>query len=194
LTALVTRQTPFATSQISYNSDHHLIGANTLFTFKSPFGGSENSQLGVGGEVYYSPKDKLAGLSVGFRLAQLFRSILVPTHATFTGTFQPILGHLTYTYVSSLGHGLDFGVGYDLNWYSQTSELSFGLEYVNQSQASLPLLLKLSASTSPRFAASLSFKSHASILWTLGFGADVVHTPGKGTHVAKGLGLEISVI
>ncbi len=183
-----------ATSQLSYNSDHHLLGANTLFCFKSPFGGSETSQLAVGGEVYYSPREKLAGLSVGFRLAQLFRSNTVPTHATFTGTFQPILGHLTYTYVSSLGHGFDFGVGYDLNWYSQTSEVSMGLEYVNNSQASLPLLLKLSASTSPKLAASLSFKSHASILWTFGFGADVVHTPGKGTRVVKGLGLEISVV
>ncbi|KAI9015554.1 hypothetical protein DFJ74DRAFT_635594 [Hyaloraphidium curvatum] len=85
----------------------------------------------------YPPSDAIADMrfpsvSLGFRLRQLYpqyRTNRIPIHSTFTTLVNPMMGHLSLAYVSTIRRGMDVACRYDLNLYSQESDLALGIEY-----------------------------------------------------------------
>ncbi|KXS22011.1 hypothetical protein M427DRAFT_26688 [Gonapodya prolifera JEL478] len=52
-----------------------------------------------------------------------------PPHVTTTLTLNPMMGHLSFSYTSTVAHGADVSARYDFNAYSYESDLAVGVEW-----------------------------------------------------------------
>ncbi|KAI7888676.1 mitochondrial distribution and morphology protein 10 [Mucor mucedo] len=111
-------------SECSYTSDDGLLGLRALYNIGQP---SATGQWSLGTEIYYGVLDKSGGLSTGFRYRTLPNSNAPPI--SFTYTLNPIVGHMSTSYVAKLSDELVMCSRYDFSIYSYESDLAFGFEY-----------------------------------------------------------------
>ncbi|KAJ3981871.1 mitochondrial distribution and morphology protein 10 [Lentinula detonsa] len=103
--------------------------------------GGLKGRLSAGAEIYFSAKEKSAGVSTGIRFSTIpdakppsaGGSTLVtnppqpPT--TITALFNPMLGHLSGAYSARVSTDLALSSRFDFNVYSYESEWTMGAEY-----------------------------------------------------------------
>ena len=114
-----------------YSSDVALLGARALCNCRdspgaAPGGDKAVGRLSAGAELYYGVLNKSAGVSAGLRYATL------PSHPgtplTMTLTLNPLMGHLTATYVVRAGANAAFASRFEFNMFSYESDLVVGAE------------------------------------------------------------------
>lgn len=120
--------------------------------------GGLKGRLSAGAEVYFSAKEKSAGVSTGLRFTTLpdatppsFRvppestsfpssaapsgtNVTTPTSifqppTTVTALFNPMMGHISGAYASRVSRELALGSRFDFNVYSYESEWTMGAEW-----------------------------------------------------------------
>ncbi len=110
--------------------------------------GGLKGRVSVGGEFYFSAKEKSAGVSTGIRFTTLPDatppSFQVPSSAagpssprgppsqpptTITALFNPMLGHISGAYAARVSRDLALASRFDFNVYSYESEWSVGAEW-----------------------------------------------------------------
>ncbi|EKM80516.1 hypothetical protein AGABI1DRAFT_58388 [Agaricus bisporus var. burnettii JB137-S8] len=113
--------------------------------------GGSRGRLSVGAELYFSAKEKSAGVSTGVRYTTLPDatppSAQLPsppssstspspiplttyqTPITATCLFNPMLGHVSAAYTAKTSRDLAFSTRFDFNVYSFESEWTMGAEY-----------------------------------------------------------------
>ncbi|KAG1179084.1 hypothetical protein G6F70_006007 [Rhizopus microsporus] len=111
-------------SECSYTSDDGLLGLRALYNFGQP---TSTGQWSVGTELYYGTLDKSGGMSMGLRYRTLKASNAPPI--SFTYTLNPIVGHMSTSYVAKVSEELALCSRYDFSMYSYESDLAFGFEY-----------------------------------------------------------------
>lgn len=111
-------------SECSYTSDDGLLGIRALYNIGQP---GSTGQWSIGTEVYYGVLDKSGGLSTGFRYQTLPNSSALPI--SFTYTLNPIVGHMSTSYVAKVSDGLVMCSRFDFSIYSYESDLALGFEY-----------------------------------------------------------------
>ncbi|KAG1449103.1 hypothetical protein G6F56_008748 [Rhizopus delemar] len=105
-------------SECSYTSDDGLLGLRALYNLRT-----QSGQWSMGTEVYYGILDKSGGMSTGLR----YRTSSNPI--SFTYTLNPIVGHMSTSYVAQVSNELALCSRYDFSIYSYESDLAFGFEY-----------------------------------------------------------------
>ncbi|KAG1140841.1 hypothetical protein G6F37_008757 [Rhizopus arrhizus] len=111
-------------SECSFTSDDGLLGLRALYNFGTP---SSIGQWSIGTEVYYGILDKSGGMSTGLRYRTQPTSNAPPI--SFTYTLNPIVGHMSTSYVAKVSEELALCSRYDFSIYSYESDLAFGFEY-----------------------------------------------------------------
>ncbi|KAI0720200.1 mitochondrial distribution and morphology protein 10 [Cerioporus squamosus] len=111
--------------------------------------GGLKGRVSVGGEFYFSAKEKSAGVSTGIRFTTLPDatppSFQVPSSSTagpstphvppsqppttITALFNPMLGHISGAYAAKVSRDLSLASRFDFNVYSYESEWSMGAEW-----------------------------------------------------------------
>ncbi|KAI0352866.1 mitochondrial distribution and morphology protein 10 [Trametes cingulata] len=113
--------------------------------------GGLKGRVSVGGEFYFSAKEKSAGVSTGIRFTTVpdatppsfqVPSSSSPTSAhasargppsqpptTITALFNPMLGHISGAYAARVSRDLSLASRFDFNVYSYESEWSIGAEW-----------------------------------------------------------------
>ncbi|TFK94712.1 mitochondrial distribution and morphology protein 10 [Polyporus arcularius HHB13444] len=111
--------------------------------------GGLKGRVSVGGEFYFSAKEKSAGVSTGIRFTTLPDatppSFQVPSSSaagpsslrgppsqpptTITALFNPMLGHISGAYAARVSRDLSLASRFDFNVYSYESEWSMGAEW-----------------------------------------------------------------
>ena len=110
--------------------------------------GGLKGRVSVGGEFYFSAKEKSAGVSTGIRFTTLPDatppSFQVPASSagpstprgppsqpptTITALFNPMLGHISGAYAARVSRDLSLASRFDFNVYSYESEWSLGAEW-----------------------------------------------------------------
>ncbi|KAE9391618.1 mitochondrial distribution and morphology protein 10 [Gymnopus androsaceus JB14] len=126
---------------------------NTAESFPTPTGigvkrvdeedaveGGLKGRLSAGAELYFSAKEKSAGVSTGIRFSTIpdakppsaGGSALIATPqppTTITALFNPMLGHLSGAYSARVSTDLALSSRFDFNVYSYESEWTMGAEY-----------------------------------------------------------------
>jgi distribution and morphology protein 10 len=103
--------------ELSYTSDNHIFGLSGL---------SRISNWAVGGEVYYTAKEKSGGLSIGTRLDTRLKNNM---EACTTFIANPVMGHFSSSYATDVSPLIRMATKYDFNMYSYDSDLSLGIEF-----------------------------------------------------------------
>lgn len=107
--------------------------------------GGLRGRLAAGAELYFSLKEKSAGVSTGIRFTTLpdasppssSASPLTPspndppaqTPTTLTATFNPMMGHMSAAYAARAARDLSLCSRFDFNIYSYESEWALGAEW-----------------------------------------------------------------
>ncbi|KAH9943356.1 mitochondrial distribution and morphology protein 10 [Epithele typhae] len=111
--------------------------------------GGLRGRVSIGGEFYFSAKEKSAGVSTGIRFTTFPDatppSFQVPTSAeagpsavrgppsqpptTITALFNPMLGHISAAYAARVSRDFCMASRFDFNVYSYESEWSLGAEW-----------------------------------------------------------------
>ncbi|KAI0750895.1 mitochondrial distribution and morphology protein 10 [Daedaleopsis nitida] len=111
--------------------------------------GGLKGRISVGGEFYFSAKERSAGVSTGVRFTTLPDatppSFQVPSSSstagpssqqgppspptTITALFNPMLGHISGAYAARVSRDLSLASRFDFNVYSYESEWSLGAEW-----------------------------------------------------------------
>ncbi|CEP17853.1 hypothetical protein [Parasitella parasitica] len=116
-------------SECSYTSDDGLLGLRALYNFGQP---GSSGQWSLGTELYYGVLDKSGGLSTGIRYRTLPSSYAPPI--SFTYTLNPIVGHMSTSYVAKVSDQLVMCSRFDFSIYSYESDLAVGFEYRTKNQ------------------------------------------------------------
>ncbi|KAI8646230.1 hypothetical protein BD408DRAFT_410415 [Parasitella parasitica] len=116
-------------SECSYTSDDGLLGLRALYNFGQL---ASSGQWSVGTEFYYGVLDKSGGLSTGIRYRTLPSSYAPPI--SFTYTLNPIVGHMSTSYVAKVSDQLVMCSRFDFSIYSYESDLAVGFEYRTKNQ------------------------------------------------------------
>ncbi|KAI9255525.1 hypothetical protein BY458DRAFT_519876 [Sporodiniella umbellata] len=176
-------------SESSYTSDDGLLGLRTLYTLKTASG-----QWSTGTEVYYGVLDKSGGMSMGLR----YRTLKSPV--SFTFTLNPIVGHMSTSYVAQVADELALCSRYDFSIYSYESDLAFGLEYRTKKPSTLQendgvVKFEKTEKLEGLIKARWGFAQGLALMWegrfkntlfSLGLTADL-----KTTHPIRTIGLEL---
>ncbi|KAH9899785.1 mitochondrial distribution and morphology protein 10 [Cubamyces lactineus] len=111
--------------------------------------GGLRGRVSIGGEFYFSAKEKSAGVSTGIRFTTVPDatppSFQVPSSSspvgsaprsppsqpptTITALFNPMLGHISGAYAARVSRDLSLASRFDFNVYSYESEWSIGAEW-----------------------------------------------------------------
>lgn len=141
---------------MNYNLQYDNDKSSTEFSFTSDgalFGLRYLNHIGrygkwaVGGELYYTAQENSGGLSLGSRYTPWSSSMpsskeqhLSNSDTVITFTFNPMMGHVSTGYTTSLTPSTTVASRYDFNVYSFDSDLALGIEYCpsrpNSNQAS----------------------------------------------------------
>ncbi|ORX50823.1 hypothetical protein DM01DRAFT_1324559, partial [Hesseltinella vesiculosa] len=109
-------------TECSYTTDDGLLGLRGLYNFgKEGYG-----QWSSGMEIYYGLLDKSGGLSTGLRY-QTHPASSAPLSVTYT--LNPIVGHMSTSYVAQVSDNLVLGSRFDFSIYSYDSDLALGFEW-----------------------------------------------------------------
>ncbi|KAF9534428.1 mitochondrial distribution and morphology protein 10 [Crepidotus variabilis] len=120
---------------------------------EEPVEGGLKGRVSVGAELYFSAKEKSAGLSTGIRFTTLpdatppsaqlqtlstpYRPAQPPT--TITALFNPMLGHISSAYTARVSKDLALSSRFDFNVYSFESEWTVGAEWWLRRPSRLPI-------------------------------------------------------
>ncbi|KAI8819433.1 uncharacterized protein EV422DRAFT_568858 [Fimicolochytrium jonesii] len=125
---------------LSWTSDDQVLGVSGLFRFG-------NTGWAAGSEVCYTAKEKSGGLSFGARYKSLAPSRQpplstspYPPHAVrsaLTFLANPIMGHFSTSYTTTVRSGLTMSTRYDINVYSYEADLAVGLEYLRKDRSQM---------------------------------------------------------
>ncbi|KAG8689960.1 Mitochondrial distribution and morphology protein 10 [Ceratobasidium sp. 423] len=104
--------------------------------------GGLKGRLSAGAELYFSLKEKSAGVSTGLRFTTLPDAsppsaspdsttppIPAQTPTTLTATFNPMMGHMSAAYAARASRDLALCSRFDFNIYSYESEWTMGAEW-----------------------------------------------------------------
>ncbi|KAI0034062.1 mitochondrial distribution and morphology protein 10 [Vararia minispora EC-137] len=110
--------------------------------------GGLKGRISAGAEIYFSAKEKSAGVSTGIRFTTLPDatppSFKLPLESpaspstpppfsqpptTITALFNPMLGHISGAYAAQVSRDLSLGSRFDFNVYSYESEWTMGAEW-----------------------------------------------------------------
>ncbi|KAG8886491.1 Mitochondrial distribution and morphology protein 10 [Tulasnella sp. 331] len=156
-------------TEYSYSADDGMLGARVLHNFgKLALDGAESSskervkrvdeeeamegglkgRFSAGAEIYFSAKEKSAGISTGLRFTTLPDatppSFHVPSSSsdaatpvsslsqpptTLTATLNPMMGHISTAYAARVSRDLSLCSRFDFNVYSYESEWTMGTEW-----------------------------------------------------------------
>ncbi|KAI9204962.1 uncharacterized protein BJ171DRAFT_93152 [Polychytrium aggregatum] len=157
--------------ELSYTSEDHIFGLSGLYRFL-------NSGWAVGGELYYTARERSGGLSLGARYSRQYAET---AHSVMSFVCNPMMGHLSATYTATVRPHLDISTRYDLNVFSFESDVSAGLEYSPIDKAHV---FKTSVSLAEGFAVKFESRFHRLI-------ASVGLKTGFQRHSMQSLGLEL---
>ena len=102
------------------------FGASTVSIFQSLF---KNVKAAIGGEAYYSVRDKSGNLSLGFLLTKKDSNDHIQLKEnTFSMALNPFMGHLTAAYFIPLTSSFSLASAYDFNMFSLESDFSLAFE------------------------------------------------------------------
>ncbi|KAJ3012689.1 Mitochondrial distribution and morphology protein 10 [Thoreauomyces humboldtii] len=112
------------TTELSFVSEDQVIGLSSLYRFAG-------TDWATGTEVYYTAKERSGGLSVGARYKssedQASSSSGAKTVLSFLA--NPMMGHVSASYTTTLRNNLNMATRYRFNVYSYEADLSVGVEY-----------------------------------------------------------------
>ncbi|KAH7343333.1 mitochondrial distribution and morphology protein 10 [Rhizoctonia solani] len=101
--------------------------------------GGLKGRLSAGAELYFSLKEKSAGVSTGIRFTTLpdasppstspDSTVPAQTPTTLTATFNPMMGHMSAAYAARASRDLAMCSRFDFNIYSYESEWTMGAEW-----------------------------------------------------------------
>ncbi|CUA69062.1 Mitochondrial distribution and morphology protein 10 [Rhizoctonia solani] len=101
--------------------------------------GGLKGRLSAGAELYFSLKEKSAGVSTGIRFTTLpdasppsaspDSTVPAQTPTTLTATFNPMMGHMSAAYAARTSRDLALCSRFDFNIYSYESEWTMGAEW-----------------------------------------------------------------
>ncbi|CAE6469367.1 unnamed protein product [Rhizoctonia solani] len=101
--------------------------------------GGLKGRLSAGAELYFSLKEKSAGVSTGIRFTTLpdaspsstspDSAVPAQTPTTLTATFNPMMGHMSAAYAARASRDLAMCSRFDFNIYSYDSEWTMGAEW-----------------------------------------------------------------
>ncbi|CAE6527145.1 unnamed protein product [Rhizoctonia solani] len=101
--------------------------------------GGLRGRLSAGAELYFSLKEKSAGVSTGIRFTTLpdasppstspDSAAPAQTPTTLTATFNPMMGHISAAYAARASRDLALCSRFDFNIYSYESEWTMGAEW-----------------------------------------------------------------
>ncbi|CAE7233783.1 unnamed protein product [Rhizoctonia solani] len=101
--------------------------------------GGLKGRLSAGAELYFSLKEKSAGVSTGIRFTTLpdasppstspDSTIPAQTPTTLTATLNPMMGHISAAYAARASRDLALCSRFDFNIYSYESEWTMGAEW-----------------------------------------------------------------
>ncbi|KAM5534324.1 hypothetical protein V8D89_012052 [Ganoderma adspersum] len=157
--------------------------------------GGLRGRVSVGGEFYFSAKEKSAGVSTGIRFTTLPdatpASFQTPASSTagpstlaappsqppttITALFNPMLGHISGAYAARVSRDLALASRFDFNVYSYESEWSIGAEWWQRhskvrhlplsSDGANPSLISISDEVQGVVKAKVSTTTDVSLLW-----------------------------
>ncbi|KAI8993636.1 hypothetical protein BDB01DRAFT_903122 [Pilobolus umbonatus] len=132
-------------SECSYTSDDGLLGARALYNIGYSNTTPYTGQWSIGTELYYGVLDKSGGLSTGVR----YHAPSTPTSPpfSFTYTLNPIVGHMSTSYVAQVSNELILCSRFDFSIYSYESDLVFGFEYKTKESNALVTEVDIDDST-----------------------------------------------
>lgn len=87
--------------------------------------GNLTNNLSLGAEVYYTAKEKSGGLSIGTRFRRYCKGAIQSVN---TLVVNPIMGHVSLSYSTSIQSFMTMTTRYDVNFYSFYSDISVGVE------------------------------------------------------------------
>jgi distribution and morphology protein 10 len=93
-----------------------------------------NDNWSLGGEVYYTAKEKSGGLSLGTRLKRFTQESLLND---WTLILNPVMGHISTSYSSEIMSRLIVTTKYEFNFFSYDSDVSFGMEFFSSKKDQL---------------------------------------------------------
>ncbi|KAI8072966.1 hypothetical protein BC940DRAFT_292058 [Gongronella butleri] len=138
----------------SYTTDDGLLGLRGLYNF----GKEGHGQWSTGMEVYYGLLDKSGGLSTGLRY-QTHPASSAPLSITYT--VNPIVGHMSTSYVAQVADNLVLGSRFDFSIYSYDSDLAVGFEWRTKNAAAENDTQKLEGLMKGK----LGFASGLALMW-----------------------------
>ncbi|KAJ3217139.1 Mitochondrial distribution and morphology protein 10 [Clydaea vesicula] len=109
-----------------YTTDNHVFGVNSLYNI--------SNNWSTGCELYYTGKENSGGLSVGARYKQIYEKNITSTVALI---LNPMMGHFSSAFTTSLKKNLIMSTKYDFNAYSYESDLGIGLEFGTEDKKQL---------------------------------------------------------
>jgi len=130
--------------------------------------GGLKGRVSIGAELYFSAKEKSAGVSTGVRFTTLpdatppsaqLPSVTSPSPypvsihqppTTVTCLFNPMLGHISTAYTAKTSRDLALSTRFDFNVYSFESEWTMGAEYWLRRKAHLEENENIPATSSER--------------------------------------------
>ncbi|KAF7331920.1 Mitochondrial distribution and morphology protein 10 [Mycena kentingensis (nom. inval.)] len=112
---------------------------------EDPVDGGLKGRVSAGAELYFSAKERSAGVSTGFRFTTLpdatppsfqlpsasdapYPSQTSQPPTTITALFNPMLGHISSAYSARVSRDLSLSSRFDFNVYSYESEWTMGAE------------------------------------------------------------------
>ena len=107
------------TCVFDYHSTDQVIGLNHLYSFSS-------IPLSLGGECYYSAKEKSGGFSLGMSFKERFQK---GAYQTWTALLNPMMGHFSSSFTTLIAQDCQVATQYAFNYYSLVSDLAIGLAY-----------------------------------------------------------------
>ncbi|PWN42633.1 hypothetical protein IE81DRAFT_116818 [Ceraceosorus guamensis] len=106
---------------------------------ESGVGGGLKGRFSAGAEMFFSAREKSAGISTGVRFTTLPEPSTLQANGvsdqvpqpptTLTATLNPMMGHLSTAYAARMTRDIVACSRYDFNVYSYDSELTVGFEY-----------------------------------------------------------------
>ncbi|KAF8328553.1 uncharacterized protein EI90DRAFT_3146121 [Cantharellus anzutake] len=152
------RDTGRWSTEYSWSADDGMLGARALYNFgalgdeedtrernvrsrrvdeEEAMEGGLRGRFSAGAEVYFSAKEKSAGVSTGLRFTTLpepsssdpnvYDPIQPPT--ALTAIFNPMMGHISSAYTARVSRDLSLCSRFDFNVYSYESEWTMGAEW-----------------------------------------------------------------
>ncbi|KAI9100494.1 hypothetical protein DFS34DRAFT_648412 [Phlyctochytrium arcticum] len=177
INAQLLHATPTFSSELSYTTDDHVFGLSGLYRF----GGTNWS---AGSELYYTAKEKSGGLSLGARYRSPSRPD-GPSQPVTVLTFlsNPMMGHISATYTTTVRRNLTMATRYHFNLYSYEADLALGVEYA---PADKEQLVKARISLSEGLAVKLEGQ-YKRALFSIGLMTQFVYNPRRS------IGIELQI-